>query len=42
MQLDERDLYSRTDEWLSWILPVANLALGVICIVYALHTQNIW
>jgi len=42
MQIDERDLYRYTDEALSWILPALNLTLGVICIAYALQTQNIW
>ncbi|MDF1496809.1 MAG: hypothetical protein P1P90_01985 [Patescibacteria group bacterium] len=42
MQIAERDLYRKTDELLSWMLPLTNLALGVYCVFYALQTQNIW
>lgn len=42
MQNNESALYHYTNETLSWILPIANLCLGIICIIYALQAKNIW
>jgi|GEM_PF-2743765 len=37
MQKDERILYYYTNEILSWLLPITNFSLGIICIIYALQ-----
>lgn len=42
MRIAEKNLYKYTNEVLAWILPAANLALGIYCIIYTLQTQNIW
>jgi len=42
MQIDERDLYRYTNEWLACLLPVLNLTLGIICLLSAINHTKIW